>query len=173
MDEITTRIDLIEEKDLPQILKIEQESFSNPWTLKDFIQAFRIREVLGVKLEIEREFVGFLLFCRTNADVLEIWNMAIDLKFRRMGYGTILIEHLKERLARVRCRKKICTLVSEYNLSGQLFLQSCDFRCRKIVRQYWDAPDTGGADAYSMEYCKPFIPRNRLHFGGFVNATDV
>ena len=167
-------------KDLFRILEVEQASFPIPWTLEDFVQTFRLREVVGVKLEIIKgssfrlrrsktqtkwELVGFLLFCRTSVDTLEIGNMAVDLKFRRMGYGTMLIEHLKQRLSRVRHRKKICILINEYNPTGQLFLRSCDFRCEKIVRQL------GNADMYSMEYHKLFVPRNRL--GGFVYASDV
>ena len=186
---ILTQIVTIDpKKDLPQVLEIEQASFSIQWTLEDFIRAFRLREVVGVKLEIierssfwswcsktqtKRKLVGFLLFCRISTSVLEIWNMAVDPKFHRMGYGTILIEHLKQRLSRVPHRKKICTLISEYNLVGQLFFQSCGFRCEKIVRQYWDVPDTKNMDAYSMEYHKLFVPRNRLQFGGFVDVVDI
>ena len=175
-------------KDLPQVLEIEQASFSNQWTLEDFARAFHLREVVGVRLEIiERssfwswhskmqtkwKLVGFLLFCRISTSVLEIWNMAVNPKFRRMGCGTILIEHLKQRLSRFPRRKKICTLISEYNLAGQLFFQSCGFRCEKIVRQYWDVPDTRNIDAYSMEYHKLFVPHNRLQFGGFVDVVDI
>jgi len=175
-------------KDLSRILEVEQASFSVPWTPEDFVRTFRLREMVGVKLEIikgssfrlwcsktqtKRELVGYLLFYRTSVDTFEIWNMAVDLKFRRMGCGTILIEHLKQRLSRVPRRKKICTLINEYNLTGQLFLQSCGFHCKKIVRQYWNLPDVGNVDTYSMEYCKLSVPRNRLQFGEFVNASDV
>jgi len=177
---IVTRIVPPEMKDLPRMLEIEARSFSSPWESEMFVQALHSPGVSGVLLEtiqtyrlskyVRREIIGFLIY-RNEKSRLDVWNLAVDPKHRGRGCGTILIDHLKQRLSRGR-RHSIRALVGEYNLLGQVFLRSCDFRCEKVVHRCCNAP-YADMDAYSMEYWKPFIPRNRLQFGGFANAADV
>jgi len=174
----------LEKEDLPRVLEIEKASFLPPWTAKDFAWAFYARGMSNVLLRVtETKFgffrtrakqstVGYLVY-RTERSILDVWNMAIDPRFRRQGYGTILIDYLKGRLIRGVRRKKIRVLISELNLPGQLFLRSCGFRCEEIVHRCWNTAETGDVDAYSMEFYKPHIPRNRLQFGGLTDVANI
>ena len=195
---IVTQIVQPEMKYLPRMVEIEECCYTSPWTAKEFIRAFRTRSMIGVLLEafdvdefdvdemvlemgtmlcgcpfippgkfkvrVSQGIVGYLVY-RLEKGVMHVWNLAIDPEHRRMGHGTALVDYLKKRLIRGR-RRKIQVVVNEYDLPGQLFLQSAGFRCEEIVHGYRNLK----ADCYSMQYCKPFVSRNRLQFGGFADA---
>lgn len=191
MSKIIAQVKPIDGRNLSRILEIEQSSFSCPWTLEDIVRMYRSQEMSGVSLEVtdkqpvfslcsktrsKCEIVGFLFFYRRGEDTIEIWNMAVDPKFRRQGYGTILIEHIKRKLTLGSRRKKIHVALHEDNLRAQLFLRSCGFLCEEIVgfeRNNSDSKPSVSADVYMMMYREPFIPRNRLQFGGFVDASNI
>ena len=190
---IVTQVVQPEMKHLPRMVEIEERCYTSPWTAEEIIRAFRTRSMIGVLLEVFDEdemvvppdavpcgcphcqperfkvrvsqgIVGYL-FYRLEKNMMDVWNLSIDPEHHRKGYGTALVDYLKERLIRGR-RRRIRAVVNEYDLSGQLFLQSAGFRCEEILHGYRNLK----ADCYLMQYHKPFVPRNRFQFGGFADA---
>ncbi len=190
MNKIVMQVMPIDRKNLSRILEIEQDSFSCPWTSKDFTRMYRSQKLTGISLEVVKnqsshfspesrsrcETVGFLFFYRRGEDTIQIWNMAVDPRFRRQGCGTALIEHIKRKLTMGKRRKKICVLVSETDLYTQLFLRSCGFLWEETVQFQCSGSNAGllaSIDVYLMVHRNLFVPRNRLQFGGCANASDV
>ena len=160
--------------DESRILEIGQTAYLDLWVKKDFVRALHLQKAQGVKIEdVSKRIVGFMVFCRHERSVLEIWKMAISPEYRRMGYGSYLIEYLKRRLDNQLCKGKIWIKVNEYNLDGQVFLQSCGFRCESIIRQNQHVFCRKTQDELLMIYRKSSCLHNRFHFGGGFDATDV
>ncbi len=87
-------------EDIPALLEIEQESFSNPnWNANDFLRG----ECIVANLD--GLIVGFLVSRQTfagNAAALperEILNVAVARQFRRMKIATALLSHELSRKA--------------------------------------------------------------------------
>lgn len=86
--------------DLTALLRIEQESFSNPhWTAEDFLK----HECIVA--ETESQIAGLLVareICPPTADSppeREILNLAVAARFRRRGIASALLNHALRRTA--------------------------------------------------------------------------
>jgi ribosomal-protein-alanine acetyltransferase len=86
--------------DLPALLRIEQESFSNPhWTAENFL-----KDECTVA-EIDSQVAGLLVareICPPSATAppeREILNLAVASRFRRRGIATALLNHELRRTA--------------------------------------------------------------------------
>jgi ribosomal-protein-alanine N-acetyltransferase len=82
--------------DLPGILAIEREVFSDPWPVSGF-QAF-LGE-LGLVSEFDGEVVGYI-FARVAGGEAEILNLAVHRAHRSRGVGRSLLEEIVKRVAR-------------------------------------------------------------------------
>ena len=79
------------EKHLPDILKVEQESFSHPWTQTMFQEemsgkcsVYRVATVQGVAIA----YMGMWIL----ADEGHITNVAVGRAYRRQGIGSALVD---------------------------------------------------------------------------------
>jgi ribosomal-protein-alanine N-acetyltransferase len=122
-------------KDMPTILKIENESFENPWEDAAFTAALTQRNVIGSVAEIDSEVVGYVVYS-LNKRNLEIVNLATAVEHRFEGVGKTIIERLKHKLTPQ--RQSLNVLVRETNLDCQLFLRSCGLLATGIRRGFYD-----------------------------------
>ena len=177
---MSVRIVLPETKDLPRLVEIERRCFPDfPWTWEEFLRTFHMRGMSGTALEEipdapllswSKPTIFGYMFCRSMKNEFSICNLAIDPNHQRKGYGTILVDRLKERLRRG-TRSKISAYVTERNLKAQLFFRSRGFHWVETKHHCWTTCED---DAYVMEFHKLMTPKNRLfRFGGFANAADV
>src|SRR5690348_10535734 len=102
-------------RDLPQVLAIEEASFSSPWNEDEFNRWNRKRDVMTVVVECQREIVAFQMY-QAQKHRYEILDMAVKPDSRRLGIGRYLIGRLAEKLA-ISKRQRICILVAESALS--------------------------------------------------------
>jgi ribosomal-protein-alanine N-acetyltransferase len=152
-------------RDMPDVLRIEQESFEFAWTEEDFLCCLRQRNCIGMVAEREHQIVGFMIY-ELHKSRLNILNFAVASELRRQGIGTQMIVRLIDKLSQQR-RKEILLEVRERNLSAQLFFRSQSFRAIRVLRGHYD--DTA-EDAYIMQFrldasqdaLAPFSPRNRI-----------
>ena len=87
----------LSERDLDEIVAIEQASFSNPWTREMYIRELQNPDVSFLYvLRISGE--GIVAFCSfwLVLDEVHINNIAVRQDFRGRGLGTALLEHVLE-----------------------------------------------------------------------------
>lgn len=152
-------------RDMPEVLKIERESFEFPWTDEDFMCCLRQRNCIGMVAEYDHQIVGFMVYELHKAR-LHILNFAVAGEYRRMGVGTQMVLRLVDKLSQQR-RQEIVLEVRERNLDAQLFFRTQSFRAISVLRQHYEDTEE---DAYIMRFrldaaddgLSPFAPRNRI-----------
>ena len=142
---MSTEIRWLIRRDLPTILHIENESFSEPWTEEDFIRCLRQRNCIGMVAEEEDEIKGFMIY-ELHKDRLHLLSLAVAQASRREGVGAAMVDKLTSKLSFER-RNRITLDVRETNLDAQLFFRAQGFRATKVLRGFYD-----DEDAYAMVY---------------------
>lgn len=127
-------------RDLDNVVWIEERSYEEPWTVDEFLQCLRHRNVIGVVQESGGQVVGYAVY-ELNKRTLDVLTFGIHPAFRRRGNGRQLLWHMKKKLNDKR-RYLDCTL-SERNVSGQLFLRACGFRVIQIICGLFDEQTDG------------------------------
>ena len=81
------------EKDIPQIARLEKMCFSAPWSEKALLETMESEESLFLVAEKDKKTVGYIgsYFCHPEG---YITNVAVDPEERRQGIGRRLIEEL-------------------------------------------------------------------------------
>lgn len=120
-------------KDMPIILEIEQQSAEIPWSEDTFISHLRQRNVIGMIIENSHTILGFMLYY-IHKNRIELIKIVSHPNYRRSKIGTAMINKLKSKLSFQR-RNKITMEVDENNLTGQLFLKNCGFKCVYILNK--------------------------------------
>jgi ribosomal-protein-alanine N-acetyltransferase len=134
-------------RDMPEVLKIEHESFEFNWTEDDFLACLRQRNCIGMVAEHDNRVVGFMIY-ELHKTKLHILNFAVAPAFRRLGVGAQMIEKLINKLSQQR-RQEIVLEVRETNLAAQLFYQAQGFRAVRVLRSHYA---DSAEDAYVMQY---------------------
>ena len=137
-------------RDMYEILEIEKRCFGkHAWNEEVFIQHLRTRNMIGMVAEWDEDIIGYMVYALHKSS-LELLNLAVEPKYQRSGIGSAMIDKLKGKLNPDR-RSQIMAMVSEFNLTGQLFFRSQGFLCTCIEKNYYDDTDF---DAYRMEFNK-------------------
>lgn len=150
-------------RDMPEVLRIEAESFEFPWLEEDFIRCLRQRNCIGMVAEANDQVVGFMIY-ELHKNQLHILNFSVLPEARRTGVGAQMVQKLIGKLSHQR-RNKILLEVRETNLSAQLFFRRLGFRAVSLLRDYYE--DTT-EDAYVMQYrhqaneVEAEVPTNRI-----------
>jgi ribosomal-protein-alanine N-acetyltransferase len=142
-----TQIRWLIRRDMADVLKIENESFENPWTEEDFLLCLRQRNCIGMVSEYEQEIKGFMIY-DLHKSKLNILNFAVGEDSRRYDVGTQMVQKLTNKLSQQR-RNEISLEIRETNLPAQMFFSYHGFRARHTLRNHYD--DTT-EDAYVMRY---------------------
>jgi ribosomal-protein-alanine N-acetyltransferase len=150
-------------RDMPEVLRIENESFEFNWTEEDFLACLRQRNCIGMVAEHENRVVGFMIY-ELHKTRLHILNFAVSPAFRRLGVGAQMIDKLVNKLSQQR-RQEIVLEVRETNLPAQLFFQNQRFLAVKVLRNHYA---DSAEDAYVMQYRldadvpEAYAPANRI-----------
>ena len=134
-------------RDMPEVLRAEQESFDYSWTEDDFLRCLRQRNCIGMVAEIDDRVVGFMIY-ELHKSKLHVLNFAVAPDARRRGVGTQMVTKLIGKLSSHR-RTKITLAVRESNLGAQLFFRTQAFQASRVLRGYYE---DSGEDAYLMHY---------------------
>ena len=131
--------------DLDQIVVIENDSFSNPWTKTYFeheLENNDISELYVLKEGGEVIAYGDMWYMFENCDLTKI---AVKEKYRRRGYGGLLLDHMMKT-----ARKKGCEFIHlevDVNNEGAIALyRKNGFEVVRTRKNYYEA----GRDAYDM-----------------------
>jgi len=136
-------------RDMLDVLVIENESYSEPWTEEGFIQfihELRQRNQIGMVAEVDGQVVGFMLY-ELRKTSLYLINIAVHPCARRQGVARAMIEKLRSKLSPDQ-RSLLLADIRESNLLGQLFFRGVGMRAVKVMRKHYD----NGEDAYVFRY---------------------
>lgn len=91
------------EEDLEDVLRIENESFSDPWRKECFLADLHKEFTSPAVAKIGEELVGYTCTWRIE-DELQIANIAVDKVYRRKGIAQKLIEWIIQQGLKQNCR---------------------------------------------------------------------
>jgi ribosomal-protein-alanine N-acetyltransferase len=146
-DRVRVHIRWMIRRDMPEVLRAEQESFDYAWTEDDFLRCLRQRNCIGMVAEHDDRVVGFMIY-ELHKTKLHVLNFAVAPAWRRVGVGSQMVTKLVGKLSSHR-RTKITLAVRESNLGAQLFFRSQAFQATRVLRGYYE---DSGEDAYLMHY---------------------
>lgn len=129
-------------RDMPEILDIERNSFTNYWCDDDFLSCMRQRNCIGMVAEREHKVVGFMIY-KLHFGRLQILNFAVAPEYRRNGVGAAMIQRLFDKLTQQR-RNEIRVMLRETNVPGQLFFRAMGFRAVAVDRAAYEDTDEDG-----------------------------
>ena len=92
-------IDLMQTDDLPEILAIEKESFTSPWTAGMFTQELenKLAQCLVIRINYGgKSVVGAYIIFRLIADEAHLHNLAVKKEFKRQGLAQSLIAKMND-----------------------------------------------------------------------------
>jgi [ribosomal protein S18]-alanine N-acetyltransferase len=136
MDEISIRE--MREDDVPQILTIENASFSTPWTEAAFLHEIHKPYALNLVLLVGTRLAGYLClnFVFEEGHIL---NLAVHADFRRRGLATLLMRDGLTELKKKGCRF-IYLEVRGSNNVAQTFYERFGFKVVGLRKKYYTNP---------------------------------
>ena len=125
--------------DLKEILKIEKESFKEPWSMEGFLYELSLPEEIGMSYvaEVEEKVAGYI-FLHIFDEGIHIVNIAVRKDMRKQGIGTLLLQKAEE-IAKNKNVPLLVLEVRENNLPAiSLYKKHGFFVLRKIDGYYSD-----------------------------------
>jgi len=148
---MTTKIDLkidrMRKGDLKDVIRIERESFSSPWSLDSFKWGINRRGNTHHYLVVRysRKTIAYIVFSHVY-DEAHILNVAVDKRFRKLGIGSILLKHALN-LAKSLGAEKATLEVRAGNLAAQSLYKKIGFKLVATRKRYYS---DNGEDAHIM-----------------------
>ena len=125
-------------RDLPKVLGIEEELFSEPWSVKMFIEKIINHKAFIMMKSDEQEIIGYICGWKINNE-FEITNLGIKKQFQRQGFGKILVEHIFKEMKKDDC--KVFSLeVRENNFAAHKLYEKTGFEIIGIREGYYHNP---------------------------------
>lgn len=143
-------------RDMEEVLEIEKQGSSCPWTEEEFVHRLRERNCIGMVAEYKQEVIGFVIYVLHKKRIV-ILNMAVSWYHLRNGVGRQLVTHLTKKLGAMR-RTHLSLVVSDENLDAHLFFKAMGFRATHTEVDWFESTNAS-RDGYNFEYwhheCKP------------------
>ena len=125
--------------DLQEILEIENDSFSSPWSEKSIFDAIRSKNIaVYVAKNNEKQILGFACLL-TIGEEAELLNIAVKREFRRFGIAdklmmTMLDTCLSDKI------ESVYLEVRQSNIPAQKLYEKYGFKTIGIRKKYYSAP---------------------------------
>jgi len=123
---------------LPEVLSIENASFTTPWSMSAFLYEMRNPASICYVAEIDSQVAGYIV-ARHVLDEAHMFNLAVREDLRRKGIARALIKKTIEDIKRGGC-KIIYLEVRESNLPARRLYESFGFKEVGIRRAYYSLP---------------------------------
>lgn len=81
------------EDDLQEVLIIEEDSFSDPWSELGFLSSLNDDNNTCMVVELDGEIAGFFVYCRIAGEG-HIYNVAVKREYRRRHIGEFMMKAL-------------------------------------------------------------------------------
>lgn len=125
-------------EDLEQVMKIEEENFSVPWTENGFFSFLIRQDTLFLTAEENGEIAGYCGLVMVP-DEGDITNVSVARDKRRRGIGTLLLQELIRRAGEAGVAK-LYLEVRESNQAAIALYESLGFQRDGIRRDYYEEP---------------------------------
>ena len=130
-------IDLMDEEDLKQVMKIEREVFSNPWSKKSFLSELKKNpHAIYFTARISRTILGYIGFWILS-DHIHITNLAVANNSRKNGIATMLFENVKN-AARLSQKNDLYLEVRVSNDIAIYFYEKMGFKVIDRKKNYYE-----------------------------------
>jgi ribosomal-protein-alanine N-acetyltransferase len=134
MDEIV--VDPMNVDHLPQVLAIEKDAFSVPWSNEVFLHELQGIDVSRSFVALDGDRVAGYMIAWFIEDEIHLINIAVDPERQRKGIGSRLMIYLID-LALEEGRKLITLEVRASNISAASLYRSFDFEYIGIRERYY------------------------------------
>lgn len=128
----------MQESDLEQIIKIEQETFSDPWNEEDFKNSYQDINNSYLVVEIEGVVAGYCGYWGIAGEGY-IYNVAIKKECRRQGLGFQMLRYLIDQ-AKGRGITSMTLEVRQSNEAAIQLYQSLGFEAAGIRSDFYTRP---------------------------------
>ena len=118
--------------DMPDVERIDEMSFSEPWSRDEFTSILERRTCIGMVALIGDKIVGFVVYGLRSGSLF-LLRLAVDPEFRRRGIGGSIITRMKDKLPQQN-RESIGMRIKANDPDSNSFLRSQGFRCARIIR---------------------------------------
>ena len=135
-------------EDIREVVRIEEEIFSNPWSEKSFQDALTSKDNIYLVAVLEGEVAGYCGIW-TSYDTADLCNIAVTAKYRKRGIAGKLL-HEAVNLTAGREVERILLEVRESNTAAIALYKKFQFQKIGVRRGYYSAPKE---DAVLMELC--------------------
>lgn len=131
------------EEDLVQVVEIEEEIFSQPWSKEGFLGSLKENSTLYLCAEIDGKIAGYCGLLQV-LDEADITNVAVASEFRRQGIARQMLQELLRR-GLGRGIKNFTLEVRESNLPAQKLYGQLGFENCGIRKNFYDFPKENAA----------------------------
>lgn len=129
----------MKQEDIPFLVKLEQELFSDAWTQLGLVNTLHYRPNTSFVAELDGKPVGYLFFMAA-ADEGELLRIGVSTDCRRQGVGQILMEYMD----RFALENSICSVwleVRESNGPARALYEKSGFAIQGFRKKYYHKPD--------------------------------
>lgn len=131
-------IQRMKQEDLDEVLRIEKESFSDPWVRGCFLADIKKELACPAVIRIGEKLVGYTCLWRVD-DELQIANIAVDKEYRGKGIAKRLLEWIMEQALKLNC-KNVTLEVRESNSAAIGLYDQYGFREIRRRKKYYRFP---------------------------------
>ncbi len=107
-------IQKMQAEDMDEVLAIEKQSFSDPWSKKNFQAELELTFSWAWVAKLNQQLVGYSC-CWEIEDELQIANLAVHPDYRKKGIGKKILQEILNRA----CQKKLKQVTLEVRESNQ------------------------------------------------------
>lgn len=133
-------------RDMPEVTKIEAESYECLMGDEGVVQYLRSEKCIGMVAEVGHDILGFMLY-ELHKDSIRVVRLAVDPKHRGHGAGSAMVQRLIDKLSQQR-RSEVVIEVPESALTAQVWLRKREFRHIGTQSDHYD----NGESMYLMRY---------------------
>lgn len=121
---------------IDEVHKIEKESFvDGVWTKKTFRESLSHSQVLSYVIKYENKVSGYIIVKMIKSEC-KILNLAIKREFRKMGYGSMLLNFIIKKLKDEEYRL-VSLEVRKSNIAAQNLYKKAGFQFLSLLEKYY------------------------------------